>query len=137
MGKASTYFRKKLMGRQNTRIFDSDWKRLFLLPGMSFIFFKKEKYIYMRSNVSQQEAQESSSLKISEKFLHADGSYLSTLRIVSANVEDSGKYICVVFRKGKESTYIKHKNVNFFINPFIPTGNTYNCDRKYLLINFV
>ena len=104
------------MGRQNKRIFDSDWKRLFLLPGMSFILFKKEKYIYMQRNVSlsQQEAQESSSLKISEKFLHADGSYLSTLRIVSANVEDSGKYICVVFRKGKESTYIKHKNVNFF-----------------------
>ena len=92
------------MGRQNKRIFDSDWKRLFLLPGMSFILFKKEKYIYMQRNVSlsQQEAQESSSLKISEKFLHADGSHLSTLRIVSANVDDSGKYICVVFRKGKK-----------------------------------
>ena len=53
-------------------------------------------------NISEQEAQESSWLKISEKFLHADGSHLSTLRIVSANVDDSGKYICVVFRKGKK-----------------------------------
>ena len=89
--------------------------------GYEFYFFQKGKihlYATQCISLSQQEAQESSSLKISEKFLHADGSYLSTLRIVSANVEDSGKYICVVFRKGKESTYIKHKNVNLFYKPF-------------------
>ena len=50
----------------------------------------------------EKEVQETSLLKFYEKFLLVDGSHLSTLRIDSAKLEDSGKYICVVFRKGEK-----------------------------------
>ena len=77
--------------------------------GYDFYSLQKAK---IKLDMYEKEVQETSLLKFYEKFLLVDGSHLSTLRIDSAKLEDSGKYICVVFRKGEKFFHKKNSDQN-------------------------
>ena len=73
-----------------------------MVHSIGYEFYKIKDILSFTRIIFEKEVQDNSWVTLSEKFVHADGSFLSTLKIGSAKLEDSGKYICVVFRKGEK-----------------------------------
>jgi hypothetical protein len=79
-------------------------------PQLSFIKIGGEKYkvlwhlsisVIVKTNIQVFKVSQSSRFLLSEKFILEDASYQHSLSFISAEEDDSGLYMCVVFRKGE------------------------------------